>query len=143
MIVMNVPAGTKRTVRWVQVKVKNGSVTCEDATVKQQVEALKPPGGYPAADPEPDWTLGAECERWLFAKIIERTANGTGEDTGVLMSSPLLLPLRAEGPDGILDDGAVEIWPGHPEYERQKAHLEWREQILGKSGRGARRTEGK
>jgi hypothetical protein len=90
MVLMKVPAITRRRlVRWVQVKVENGVVTCKDGTVRRRVEQLKPPGGYPAADPSPDWTLGAKCERWLSARIIERTAQGTdSEAPGVCMSGP-------------------------------------------------------
>lgn len=51
---------------------------------------------------------------------------------------PVLLPVRAEGPDGIIGDGAVEIWPGHPDYEQQKAEIERLNRILNKPGRTAR-----
>lgn len=95
MVTMEVPRVGNRTIRWVQVKVENGTVTCDDATIQRQVEDLKPPGGYPAPDPEPDWTLGRECERRLCARILERTRQGTDTEVpGVCMSGPVA-PARA------------------------------------------------
>jgi len=35
-----------------------------------------------------------------------------------LKNGKLLVPKRAEGPDGIIGDGAVEIDPDDPDYEK-------------------------
>lgn len=35
----------------------------------------------------------------------------------------LIVPMRAEGPGGILGDGMVEIGPDHPQYREWEAFL--------------------
>ncbi len=45
--------------------------------------------------------------------LIEKLPNGN-----------LLVPMRAEGPDGLIGDGLVEIGPDHPDY---KEWLPWAE----------------
>jgi hypothetical protein len=42
---------------------------------------------------------------------------------------PVLLPVRAEGPDGMIGDGAIEIFPGHPLYEQRLAEIEWEQRL--------------
>lgn len=76
MIVLNVPKIVNRRVQWVRVTVDNGAVACKDAEIKREVERLKPIGGPPGWDPEPDWTLGRECHLWLCAQVLHRTPNG-------------------------------------------------------------------
>ena len=36
----------------------------------------------------------------------------------------LLVPMRAEGPDGTMGDGMVEIGPDHPDYGAWLPHIE-------------------
>lgn len=76
MVVMEVPKIVKRRIRWVRVVIEHQAVTCADAAIRKAVEALRPIGGPPTDDPEPDWTLGRECRLWLHARIIEQTPTG-------------------------------------------------------------------
>jgi hypothetical protein len=45
-----------------------------------------------------------------------------------LPNGNLLVPMRAEGPNGIIGDGAVEIGPDHPSYASWEAWLQRVEQ---------------
>ncbi len=87
MIELEVPVvDAQRRVRWVQVTIRNGVVTCTDEAVRRKVERLKPPGGFPTDVPEPDWALGDLCRTFLAARITRKEPNGTDLDTdaGVL-----------------------------------------------------------
>lgn len=45
-----------------------------------------------------------------------------------LENGNLLIPKRAEGPDGLLGDGMVEIGPDHPDYQEWLAEVRQWEQ---------------
>lgn len=41
-----------------------------------------------------------------------------------LPNGNLLVPIRAEGPDGMIGDAMVEVKPGTPEYERWAPYVD-------------------
>lgn len=54
----------------------------------------------------------------------------------VVCGQPVMMPMRAEGPDGLVGDGAITLWPNDPRYAERKAELDRLEQVL-KTGRKA------
>jgi hypothetical protein len=41
-----------------------------------------------------------------------------------IIDGKVWVPMRAEGPDGLIGDGMVEMSPDDPEYEKLKAEIE-------------------
>lgn len=109
--------------------------------------------GAAAPEPRPQYSYTLSTDKpWLYRLLNLETREVWAFDIRdgkmvpvieVPCAQPLLLPVRAEGPDGTLGDGAIEIWPGHPEHERRKAELEQRERVLAKPRRAGRKKEGK
>lgn len=51
-----------------------------------------------------------------------------------LAADRLLVPMRAEGPNGEIGDGTVEIGPGHPQFQQWATWLD-RQEPVGKAAR--------
>jgi hypothetical protein len=47
-----------------------------------------------------------------------------------LVDGKVMIPMRAEGPHGLIGDGLVQMLPSEPEYDRLKAWLESEERPL-------------
>ena len=78
MVVLLIPKLTRaRKLTLVRAAIDRGRVTCKDDIVRRDVQALKPPGGHPTDDPEPDWTLARQCVLYMAARIVTQTPNGT------------------------------------------------------------------
>ena len=74
--------GPDNRLRIVRVTIRGGAVVCKDDTIRRAVEALRPIGGASGSDPEPDWSLGRECVKWMPARIVKQTPQGNGKPPG-------------------------------------------------------------